>query len=876
MVNRPGINVDTAWGAIRVDTSQLVRDRQMVATEATAMRRSLEQAGQGARAFASSLASGMQMGLSALGGLSAASVAAAQSVRGLQVQFRVLTGSETEAVRMLADLREMADRTGQPFLELAENAASLIPSLRGTNTELSTVLGISQRLKLLDLTARTFDMAIAIREFISGEYLSLSRRFELSRDRLRTITEEAGGDVNLAMQGLSAYLDELGITQGALEEMGQSGVNAFAVMRSEITELLAEAGMPFLEDFVLPVVQGISSMTRTVRELNPELLQMAVTLGGVFGTGAILRTLGIRLGVAGLGTAAAAVAGAGVGAIGAQELSRQGVGDPRLAEMKTGDVLRVAVATFVTAIGKAGEALTELHFVFRAIGIQIRATIASATESVGHFITNLAIFLSRLGMDTSGMAMTGVGVVTSASRTLAGIPDETAALAREREEALAGARAWTAEMAELGVSLVGGKSALATFRGEVAATGEVAQEAASNLQAGGTAAFSPEQVEAFSLFREDLQNIRNQAAEQIAEENENYASLRQQAMANAASQRAELDAEWAGNEREHAARLNEIRAAAHKEALRSEQDYQRQRLQNMAAHSFNLLKAAARLDAEAIWEENRRYRMEQDAQDERRRDEQQRIQEQLSERLAQENATFVKERQMYERRKADIETQLQEQLRSYEDQHRERLAQINRQMNQELTTREQAFIREFNQLATHENQKLQIQREGQAKMAHELQLWWSQMSASLGMKASLATGTAGKGYASATTTTSTSKTLGGYTGSSFVISGGTSKTGGGSYLSYGGDVIRLTPYQAGGRVLATGPAWLHAGEEVLRPEIAHTLRGLMGGGVNQEALLRLAGGRSVNWNGDINIMQPGATAEQIRQVLLDTLLEVAG
>ena len=79
------------------------------------------------------------------------------------------------------DAPEPAEQTGQPFVDLAESATGFLNTVRGTNAEMDTMISLATRLRIVDPTARSRDVAIALREFASGEARSLAARFELPR-----------------------------------------------------------------------------------------------------------------------------------------------------------------------------------------------------------------------------------------------------------------------------------------------------------------------------------------------------------------------------------------------------------------------------------------------------------------------------------------------------------------------------------------------------------------------------------------------------------------------------------------------------------------------------------------------------------------------
>lgn len=245
------------------------------------------------------------------------------SMKQLNLMFTALAGSEAEAAKQLQELRALADKTHQPFVELAKSGQALLPALRGSNASLAQAVSLAQRLSVLDPVQGFEGAAIAIKELLSGDYISLARRFEISRGELQKLLAAAGDDPVKILAGLDALVNKMGLTEDAIAKMGDEGVFAFQEMQSAATEAVALAFTPFLNDFVIPAIRGVTELLEEVRQLDPELLRIASTLAGIALTmQAISRVPG--LGTLGTGSAGAAVAGTFIGAEAGTAIARAG------------------------------------------------------------------------------------------------------------------------------------------------------------------------------------------------------------------------------------------------------------------------------------------------------------------------------------------------------------------------------------------------------------------------------------------------------------------------------------------------------------------------------------------------------------------------
>lgn len=210
----------------------------------------------------------------AAGLFTAGGLAAAQQVQRLNALMLVLSGSQQKANQRMAELRAIADRTGQSFLQVAEGALAILPAVGRANVDLGQTLSIMQRLAVLDPAQGVQGAAFAVRELLSGSTVSLASRFELPKAQLRNILDQAGGDPQKVIAGLDEMINKMGLTQAAFEKMGAQGVNAFSALKGEVTETLATAFTPLLTDVVIPLVRGFTAFIRNLRETNPELLKI--------------------------------------------------------------------------------------------------------------------------------------------------------------------------------------------------------------------------------------------------------------------------------------------------------------------------------------------------------------------------------------------------------------------------------------------------------------------------------------------------------------------------------------------------------------------------------------------------------------------------
>ncbi len=831
-----GQSLGGARGTISIDTSRLERDKQVVIRTAKEMGGAFTDMGRTAQQMGAQLSRSFQGIQGFLGLMTSGGLAAAMQVKSLGVAFSTLSDNQSAANDQMRRLRDMATRLNQPFLDVADSARGFLTITRSTNADLETMVSLAQRLKVVDPTARTYDTSVALREFVSGNIRSLVARFEgLQPTRLRSILAEADGDVQAALEGLSAYLTEIGASEEALMSMGSTGINAFGVMRSEVTETMATAFEPLLNQVVLPLVAGFGNLAKAIREADPALLQFAGTMAGLIGASGAIRSVdGITrmLGLGGIrriaplvGRASAGIAGVAVAQQVGQAITPQGSTANQSFQGNLGDVAARAITTLavtlVQGFGVLQKLLAVIVIKLEELGTKIQEAIGNLVEGIGNLIVTLAGALNSLGIDTSGMMQGGIGVVAaggqlrnSAQETRAGLGGR---LQGYYDEIDANVARTTQDLAQFLVKLFGGQDALDKFTGAVQKATTAVKTPAGAAGAGGQ--FSEDQIGAWVEYQTDLIALENEAGED-----------RQQAAIDRDKQLADAEAKIAKDqtkrEADTAKQLAKSREKQIAEAAANEQDiqekYAQKAIERERKHRENLLTAAAQLDAWAVWKEIQSNNEQKKSEDESKKAELDRNKEQLDARLLQEQESAAEQLQAAKESDAEYLNELRDRLNT---EYNDRITQIDAQLNSERQLREQAFIATYNALATEANQHasnmLNIQTAYQGQAEAELAAWWGRMASTVG--------TQGK----APITSST------YTPGKPITSGKV-----------------FGSYAAGGYVSQDMMAQLHRGEYVMSAQD-----------------MRNGGGRSM---GDLNVYvtEPGASAEEIGRVVRSKLAEV--
>lgn len=124
------------------------------------------------------------LGLDAFGNVAdglrkASGVGFARDMEEVNAQLTAMLGSGDAAAAMISGIRTMADQTPFGFIELSKAAASLVPILKRTGAPMDEMLNTVMALAAYDPAQGLEGAAFALREFASGDLLSLKRRFEI-------------------------------------------------------------------------------------------------------------------------------------------------------------------------------------------------------------------------------------------------------------------------------------------------------------------------------------------------------------------------------------------------------------------------------------------------------------------------------------------------------------------------------------------------------------------------------------------------------------------------------------------------------------------------------------------------------------------------
>ena len=671
----------------------------------------------------------------------------AGSMEEAQIKLTGMLRSVDKANALMADLRKRAAAAGLPFNDMLAVAVRLLPTLQGNTEELDKWYGLARRVAVLNPLEGMSGAAFSINEALTSggnDLVSLVERFNVSRSQLRAEMASNGGDFAAA---LDTVLNRMGITTETAEKMGttfRAGLNA---AKDAAIQLLAEGFTPLLQTLT-PLLHQSAAWLATLRQTNPEIAQLgagmtaAVAVGApllllfnqLFEAGTKLKALGILggLGRAG-GIGLAAGAGVGLG-IGATNAIGRATGNEQMANAGLSELSTIArklisniafVLTEVTQLIRTGMTRAVQAFI---------GTIAAANNVLGGLLSRLGAMLpARLGgdlMSGAGGALQNMGAMGAQANALL---DKR--LAQQEQQGREQLKRFIDFMVP------------GTFSPTGAASGDVAGSAPG---APGAAGNSGERNAAIHEWAQSAARIEREAAaarldaqrqyeqqrsQTIAQYNQN--ALREEAdfqrgrarqlaayqreIANVQAAAAKREAAW---QADYSERIADVRADGNERLQELERTYQRDRERRERDHRDRLLDAAARLDAVAVANEQRRYGREQEDAQTAFQEQQAQVRTDLAERLAQEQEAHQERlqaaREADAERLADMQRAFEEQIaqedieraiqheRRAEDHaaqlaqmdsaHSERLTQMAEQAAQEKAALNESFVAQLNDL----------------------------------------------------------------------------------------------------------------------------------------------------------------------------------
>jgi hypothetical protein len=142
--------------------------------------------------------------------------------------------------------------------DMFENSKSFIATSKNLE-QLEKMWNLAERLVALDPMQGVSGAVLALKEFFSGDVVSLVERFELPRQELKAIKDLP---LDQKLIELDKFFNKLGATNKLVKEMGNTTIGLWNRVREQFAVILREMGRPSLEvlnGFFTKIIQKLES-----------------------------------------------------------------------------------------------------------------------------------------------------------------------------------------------------------------------------------------------------------------------------------------------------------------------------------------------------------------------------------------------------------------------------------------------------------------------------------------------------------------------------------------------------------------------------------------------------------------------------------------
>lgn len=919
-------NVTRMQSELRASVSLERQKQQAIRATETERRRQFRESQQAGRQLQQVL-----IGLSISAGVvTRSALESADRLARFEASFRAILGSEQKVANLMEAIAESTEKFGLNLAETRQLARGLLPILGDNVDRIQEFVEQAARLGTLPSVGGGKAALRAIQELAAGQTRSIIQLFNIPPD----VVNQAKAQFSDLGDQLDFILNAVGATEEAALSMANSWEASSNRMRNAVSEFLARGIQPLITKGIAPLARGIARFFDLMRTEAPVLSTALVTLvalTAVLGPLALaITTVAIAYNAMALNAAAAGAASKAValGRIGAGALITAGViegaafgarqagigpfaGQSQSEAVETlingfKQQLAILIAFLGNLVQRMGELFASIQIVF-GIGLDIIENAFGALSDVlnnatvdlqrgfGDILVALAGFIEGIsitlptvlgvGGDTigipgageiaGGLRSAGAGLQGAERRDVRGIgqtPEQMQATADRALELSDSFNRFAESMANFAITLFEsgqvvddankGLQEAARTRADILRDIAEAELQIRLEEAAAVIALTKRFERARTRFVEDQARARFQAERR-------FLDRRRRLNADLERDLAQLRLDFFMNQRELVNEFNEKRIEAEREAHEA--------IGKIIAESkIKVLEAAARLDAQAVFEEQRRRRQKiAETRTEAEQEGQERFAE-LQKRLAQLREQFELETTARRAQFAvdlsemTIQFQLQQTVRA--ENAAVRLARMKEDNARELfelqvqfaAKRQKATILLLEELKDFDARALAAKRQ-------------AGVLADINTSGALAAQSAFNGFWS-----SIQATMAAASGGAAVASSSGRRTTLNPLTGRRG-LAPVPLFQTGGNVGRSGLIHADAGEFVLAKDTARFVKRMLGGAITQPAITNALAGSGgggstsveLHTNGPLIVGDVGGLKEdEVRELLKDVLMEL--
>lgn len=215
------------------------------------------------------------------------------SLEEANLAFRAMTNSESEALDLMNQLTESAQKFGLPITDTFRTMQRFIPLIKQSGGEIDKVIEIAARLMTLNpvqgFEGAMFSITEAMASGSKGlDAISLRERFGIVPDQLRQAREETGNLVD----ALDLVLNRMSRTSDLALAFGQTTRASFTRARDALGLFLSQAVEPLL-NFITPIIEKFTEFLTMLRQVNSPIADIiGVVMGLTAGIVALTFAIG--------------------------------------------------------------------------------------------------------------------------------------------------------------------------------------------------------------------------------------------------------------------------------------------------------------------------------------------------------------------------------------------------------------------------------------------------------------------------------------------------------------------------------------------------------------------------------------------------------
>lgn len=221
-----------------------------------------------------------QIGLAAMGvntlaqslfGLGRSLLGGNVALENVTAQFRAFTKDANLANQIIQELRAEAARTPFAFQDMAESAATLLPAAQQAGVELMDLVRTAEILAALNPAQGLTGAAFALREALSGDFVSVVERFNLPRQYLNELKSQGVP----AIEAVRIALQQLGADSTLVTNLAGTMSGRWSTLTDILRQLRDTATQPI---FAM-LSSGLGQLTTWMEQNQPRLESIAQAIG---------------------------------------------------------------------------------------------------------------------------------------------------------------------------------------------------------------------------------------------------------------------------------------------------------------------------------------------------------------------------------------------------------------------------------------------------------------------------------------------------------------------------------------------------------------------------------------------------------------------